>query len=146
MRLRPLRQADIAHLAWVVPVAREIQHVHWSDASALVEAMGNSSVLTNAERTVLIAYDDATPVPTAATIDFLAVAADCRRRGIGGRTALALERRLKKSIDAIYVAVPASIGLALYFWLRLGYRPLKQREWPNVRGGNETCVWLTRSD
>jgi hypothetical protein len=39
--------------------------------------------------------------------------------------------------------VPSDLGLALYFWLRLGYRPLLQRDWPAPVEG-KTAAWMQR--
>ncbi len=52
-------------------------------------------------------------------------------------------KRLRRSSRRVYVLVPSKLGLALYFWLRLGYRPLTQREWP---AGPESTpsVWMMR--
>jgi hypothetical protein len=32
-------------------------------------------------------------------------------------------------------------GIAMYFWIRLGYRPLMHSEWPCAREG---IAWLAR--
>jgi len=49
-----------------------------------------------------------------------------RYRGLGGEAALAIERRLRDglAVERVYAPVPETRGLAVYFWLRLGYRPL----------------------
>ena len=79
----------------------------------------------------------------AAHVKLLAVAPDKRRLGIGGRAALALERRLRRSAKRLYVLVPSRIGIALYFWLRLGYRPLTQRDWPEAPA-DAPSTWMVR--
>jgi len=71
------------------------------------------------------------------------VAPDRRRLGTGHRSALALETRLPASIRRVYVSIPARLGLALYFWLRLGYRPLTQRDWP-AAPDDAPGVWMVR--
>jgi hypothetical protein len=78
-----------------------------------------------------------------AQVRFLAVEPGRRRLGAGGRAALALERKLKRSARAIYVLIPEHLGLALYFWLRLGYRPLTQGDWP-VAPDEGASTWMVR--
>jgi hypothetical protein len=57
-----------------------------------------------------------------------------RYRGLGGEAALALERHLRKrfDIEKVYAPIPDWRGLAVYFWLRQGYRPVTFAEapWP----------------
>ena len=66
-----------------------------------------------------------------ATIPFLAVDPARRFRGLGGEAGLALAAHLRSSgVSRVYAPVPDGRGLALYFWLRLGFRPLLQGESP----------------
>ncbi len=92
----------------------------------------------------LLAYDTGTPQRNSARVRFLAVDPGRRRLGVGSRAALALEERLAPSAKEIYVSVPARLGLAFYFWLRLGYRPLTQRDWP-YPPEESPSVWMVRS-
>jgi GNAT superfamily N-acetyltransferase len=117
----------------------------WSSEDALRDALGRDDTLLYHDDAgeAFLAYELHTPKRDAARIDLLAVAADKRRLGIGSRAALALEKRLARPAKRIYVAVPARIGLALYFWLRLGYRPLTQGEWP--QGPEDPpSAWMVR--
>jgi GNAT superfamily N-acetyltransferase len=91
------------------------------------------------------AYQTGSPSRHAARIRFLIVEPARRRLGIGGRAVLALERRLTTLAGALYVKVPASLGLALYFWLRLGYRPLTQAEAPSPASPTSPATWMVRS-
>src|SRR5262249_25968616 len=69
------------------------------------------------------------PRPGAATFDYIVIAPDERYRGLGGEAGLAIERRLREAgYGRIFAAVPDTIGLAVYFWLRLGLRPLLEAE------------------
>jgi len=144
--LRPLRAADLASLAWLPAVAVDAGYDSWSSEDALRAAIDSGRALvpdTDAPE-ALVAYDTDTPDRRAGVVRFLAVRPERRRLGIGGRTALALEERLAPSVERLYVVVPARIGLALYFWLRLGYRPLTQRDWPALPE-YPPSVWMVRS-
>ena len=145
MPLRSLRASDVASLVtWLPSVAGAAGCERWSSANALRDAAGRKDVLLYHDDAgeAFVAYALDTPARGAARVELLAVAPDKRRLGIAGRAALALEKRLARSTERIYVAVPASIGLALYFWLRLGYRPLTQREWPEAL--ERTAAWMVR--
>lgn len=66
-----------------------------------------------------------------ARILFVALRADLCRRGLGHRAALEAERRLAATgAKRVLAAVSARHGLSVYFWLRLGYRPLLASAWP----------------
>jgi hypothetical protein len=66
------------------------------------------------------------PVSGAVALPFLAIEPQRRFRGLGGEASLALERHLRRRLgtERFYAPVPDGRGLAVYFWLRLGYRPL----------------------
>ena len=145
MRLHAVRRSDIERLAsWLPDVAELAGCSRWTVEDALVDIAGSSQVLTNEDASAFIAFKTAAPQPHSAQVDFLAVAPEQRRLGIGGRMALGVERRLKRKAERLYTLVPASIGLALYFWLRLGYRPLTRKESPPMTN-NDASVWMVRS-
>jgi hypothetical protein len=90
------------------------------------------------------------PEPAAACVPFLAIDPARRFRGLGGEGGLGIERYLRRrqGIRRWFAPVPDGRGLAVYFWLRLGYRPLSQVESPGpllglsaepVRG-----IWMLR--
>lgn len=92
------------------------------------------------------------PHPAAATFAFIAVDPARRYAGLGGEAALAVEAlvRARWRPRELLAPVPAGRGLAVYFWLRLGYRPLTRSEapWPVV-GLTETPlagIWLSRRE
>lgn len=146
MRLRPIRRGDVAALStWLPHAAAQIDCDRWSEAGALDAAIAQQHVLVGDEdgASALLEYATDAPERGAAQVRFMAVAPDCRRLGIGGRTALALERRLTRSMSKIYVRMPERLGLALYFWLRVGYRPLTQRDWPVAPDG-AIATWIVR--
>lgn len=146
MELRPLRASDIDTLSpWLPRAASEARCERWSSEDALREATGQRHILVVSEDgpRALLEFTTEVPSPGAAQVRFLAVEPKRRRLGIGGRAALALERRLARSVSRLYVLVPERLGLALYFWLRLGYRPLTQREWP-APPTDGAAAWLVR--
>ncbi len=145
MRLHTVRHSDVERLAtWLPDVAEEAGCPRWAFADALVQIAGSFHVLTNEDASVFVALQTPAPERDAAQVDFLAVAPGQRRLGIGGGMALGVERRLKRKAKRLYTLVPASIGLALYFWLRLGYRPLARKNAPPMPS-SDTSVWMVRS-
>ena len=144
MRLRSVRRADIKRLSsWLPAVAAETDCQPWASPQALADAKGSSGILTNDTGTTFVAYQLGSPEVDAARVGFLAVAPGERRLGIGGQTALALERRLRDKAKRLYALVPSSLSLALYFWLRLGYRPLTKEQRPEP-AANPPAVWMVR--
>jgi GNAT superfamily N-acetyltransferase len=146
VRLRSLRRSDIdVFSTWLPEAAAQIACDRWPDASTLDAAIAQAHVLVGDEdgASALLEYETEAPERGAVQVRFMAVAPGRRRLGIGGRTALALERRLKRSTAKIYVQLPERFGLALYFWLRLGYRPLTQRDWPVASDGS-SATWMVR--
>jgi hypothetical protein len=71
-----------------------------------------------------------TPAKGAASVPFLGIEPGRRFRGLGGEAGLAIERHLRArlQVERFYAPVPDGRGLAVYFWLRLGYRPLLTSE------------------
>ena len=69
---------------------------------------------------VVVAVND--PEPGWATVALLAIARQ-EEREIAALGVALLEAHLRGEAGHIRAAVPLDMGLALYFWLRLGYRP-----------------------
>ena len=144
IELHPLRESDIEPLAsWLPDVAKAAGCETWSDSTRLPGAVGRDDVLVAGGREAFLHYETNRPNQGGALVRFLAVEPGQRRLGIGGRVALTLEQRVRGSAARMYVAVPAEIGLALYFWLRLGYRPLTQPEWP-APPERAPSTWMVR--
>ena len=90
-----------------------------------------------------IAWRSATAAARAET-EILAIAVEAARRnvGLGGEAIQALERL--RPGDGYLAAVPRANGLAVYFWLRTGYRPVRADE-NAARARDETVFWMVRS-
>jgi GNAT superfamily N-acetyltransferase len=90
------------------------------------------------------------PAAHEATIPLIAIDPARRFRGLGGEAGLALEQHLRRrhAIERFYAPVPDGRGLAVYFWLRLGYRPLLSSESPGALIGltaeSRPGIWLVR--
>ena len=90
------------------------------------------------------------PSPGDATLVFLAMQPERRYRGLGGEAGLAVEQLLRERTGAcrVYAGVPEGRGLAVYFWLRLGYRPLGTAEGPHLplglMGESRPGIWMLR--
>jgi hypothetical protein len=90
------------------------------------------------------------PVAGAASVPFLTVVPSRRFRGLGGEAGLLLERHLRRKlgVERVYAPIPDWRGLAVYFWLRLGYRPLTAVEapWPLVGLSDQALrgIWMVR--
>jgi len=67
------------------------------------------------------------PNPGWATVNLLAIARQ-EGRDIAALGVALLEAHLQREASRIRAAVPLDVGLALYFWLRLGYRPVVSAE------------------
>ena len=77
-----------------------------------------------------------------AIIELVATPQEHARRGYGLHAAALLEDQLRRrGIRCIYAPAPASHGIATYFWIRLGYRPLLRPAWPCSIDG---VAWLSR--
>ncbi|MXY80322.1 MAG: GNAT family N-acetyltransferase [Chloroflexi bacterium] len=73
---------------------------------------------------------------------WLAVEAEWRGYGYGGAAVPIVERAARRlGATSGRALVPASNGIALYFWLRLGYRPLAGAAWAKPREG----TWMGRA-
>ena len=77
----------------------------------------------------------------AVVIDALAVRRDLRNLGYGAEAVYALEEA--HPVSTSYAATPRTNGLALYFWLRVGYRPVRADE-DAERAADPDRLWLVR--
>jgi GNAT superfamily N-acetyltransferase len=89
------------------------------------------------------------PAEHDATIAFLTIDPARRFRGLGGEAGIELERHLRTlGYERVYAPVPEGRGLAVYFWLRLGFRPLNRGESPKAPLGltsdSKPGIWMLR--
>lgn len=91
-----------------------------------------------------------TPEPGAVSVPFLAIDPARRFRGLGGEAGLAIERHIRTRLGTtrFYAPISDGRGLAVYFWLRLGYRPLVMSESPGALVGltaqSPAGIWMLR--
>jgi len=75
-------------------------------------------------------------------IELVALPAGASRHGTGMKAALAIEQELRaRRASRLYAPVPGRHGIAVYFWIRLGYHPLLRPAWPEQRHG---FGWMSR--
>ncbi len=121
-----------------------------AELEAAVSA-GNGVLVTDTEGSaigVAVVLRDL-PEPGAATVAFLAIAPERRFRGLGGEAGLALDAALRADgFTGVYATVPDGRGLAVYFWLRLGFRPLTTLDSPGALMGLSDQpvrgIWMLR--
>lgn len=144
VRLRPLQPLDAdAGAEWLRAIAMEIG-VGAPRAGALTAVVQRDearAIEVDGEPAGLVAWKlrggDAWLVA-------LALKPPWRRRGRGMEAALLAEREMAAAgVVKINVPAPATHGIALYFWLRLGYRPLRRSDWPPCQS-DEPVAWLAR--
>lgn len=85
-----------------------------------------------------------TSEPARLVIDALTVRADRRNLGYGQEMVFALENASGRAGGKVLVGVPRTNGLAIYFWLRTGYRPLYpvRAGWPDDL--DPSLFWMER--
>jgi hypothetical protein len=90
------------------------------------------------------------PEPGDVSVPLVAVTPQRRFSGLGGEAVLVVERevRARWGVKRCFAPVPDGRGLAVYFWLRLGYRPLTTAEapWPLAGLSEEPRrgMWMLR--
>jgi hypothetical protein len=90
----------------------------------------------------VITYRAHTGSAVDAIIEFVGIESSYARRGYGQAGAALLADELTAAgVRRIFAPAPEIHGIAMYFWIRLGYRPLLRDDWPCVREG---AAWLAR--
>jgi GNAT superfamily N-acetyltransferase len=149
--LRTATPADVTALGdWLAPSALSPD---WQleDLQATLPAAESILISDKAgEALGLIVLLADRPEPGAVSVPLVAVAPQRRFSGLGGEAVLAVERevRSRRGVQRCYAPVPDGRGLAVYFWLRLGYRPLTtaQAPWPLAGLSDEPRrgMWMVR--
>jgi GNAT superfamily N-acetyltransferase len=134
VRLRAASPEDAAWLgAWLPAVEGYVEETRAE--RRIIERDG--------DRAGIAIYRVHAPKRGAAIIELIATPPERARRGSGMRTIALLEDDLRaRGVRMLYAPVAAAHGIAMYFWIRLGYRPLPRDAWPCERGG---VVWLMRN-
>lgn len=90
----------------------------------------------------LVVYRTGASNRGSAIIELVATPLAQARCGTGIGAAVLVEDELRASGAGVaYAPAPAVHGIAMYFWIRLGYRPLMRGQWPCERSG---VAWLAR--
>ena len=144
--------ADASWLdGWLAPVAASVSYDEIdgarSGASLLerlrVERGLRAQIIVRACDDVgLVVYRVGAPKRDAAIVEIVATPHALARRGSGMSAVALVEDGLRtEGMRMVYVPTPAVHGIATYFWIRLGYRPLMRGDWPCERAG---VAWLAR--
>jgi hypothetical protein len=113
-------------------------------------ASNASDLLAESDRDVSIILRDGVPIGVitwSATgaegmIHTVAIEPAHTRLGAGMQAAALAERRMTtRGVRMIFAPAPDAHGISVYFWIRLGYRPLLRADWPCDRKG---VVWMRR--
>lgn len=138
--LRPLAAHDVAWLdAWLPSVAAGV-----ADAASL-RARGRHALVIERDgfSVGIVVYSMLRPRRGAAIIELIAMPPEHARHGSGMAAAVALEATLRDAgVRTVYAPAPERHGIAMYFWIRLGYRPLLRGDWPCAAGSG--LAWLAR--
>lgn len=130
VRLLPPRASDEQAVSEWLPEALSAVDGRGRAPYPPVRLGGLQQALLRNEELLLVVLTDDQPVGVlvladeAATtrIDRLAIAAPLRNLGLGAEAVYAAEAL--RSSRFVLAGVPLQNGLAIYFWLRVGYRPL----------------------
>jgi GNAT superfamily N-acetyltransferase len=129
---------------WLPSVAASVGHEGAGDTkSGRGKARATTRIIErDGERAGVLIYRLHARKRGAAIIELIATPPAYARRGSGMKAAALLEDELRaRGVREIFAPAPAAHGIAMYFWIRLGYRPLKRDAWPCAR---EDVAWLVR--
>lgn len=146
--LRPLVATDATWAdAWLLDVAASVGHDGGDVASLLARGKKEHGLLAQAiereRKPIGVAIGrSGWPKRGAGVIELVALPPQHARRGSGTRAAALMESKLRDAgARRIYVPAPAVHGIAMYFWIRLGYHPVMRDEWPCAR---TDVAWMVR--
>jgi len=147
VRLRPVLGSDSRWLdGWLPPVAEAAGYPAGTIRGERADAAAARKVWiieAGGEDAGVVACRIHTPERESALIEIVATRPESARRGAGLAAAVALEAELRRiGTRQVYAPAPAPHGIALYFWIRLGYRPLLRPQWPAC--ASEETAWLVR--
>jgi GNAT superfamily N-acetyltransferase len=149
VRLSALTPEALARMAGWLPASLAPEWTLTDLESALEAATG--VLISDADETpiglALVRLD--APAAGCASVPLITIDPERRFRGLGGEAGIALDRHMRASgFEKVYAAIPDGRGLAVYFWLRLGFRPLTTPEWPGpvtgLLGESRAGIWMLR--
>ncbi len=143
--LRDASGDDAAWLGeWLPAVAASVGYEGASTRVGRGKARATTRIIErDGERAGVLIYRLHGPKRGAAIIELIATPPGYARRGSGMKAAALVEDDLyTRGVREIFAPAPAAHGIAMYFWIRLGYRPLERDAWPCAREG---VAWLVRS-
>lgn len=93
------------------------------------------------DRAGIVVFRLFTKTPSA-YFELVATPPEHARRGHAVQAVGAAEEEMvRHNVRTVYAPAPAAHGIAVYFWLRRGYRPLQRGEWPCEV---QEVAWLAR--
>jgi hypothetical protein len=156
--LRPFGPEDAALVEpWLAEAVAAVEGAR-PTASASLTLDGLEAFIAGqwpgAELAAIVGHDDAplgfvawrtkpSVAPVEIEIVAIAVGATHRNLGLGGEAVEALERL--RPGGRFLAAIPRGNGLAVYFWLRTGYRPVRPDE-DDARVRDPDVLWMVRSE
>jgi len=149
IRLTPLTPDALAQMSAWLPAALAPDWAFTDLEGVLTTATG--VLISDAAETAIglaVVLPDS-PSPGCATVPLITIDPARRFRGLGGEAGIALDRYLRASgFEKVYAPVPDGRGLAVYFWLRLGFRPLTTPHSPGPLIGltaeSKAGIWMLR--
>jgi hypothetical protein len=152
VRLRAFSPVDAAWLdGWLGAVAAGVGYEaidHVEPSSSLIQRLRDERWLCARiiERegvdAGIVLYRAHEPRQGDGMFELVAAPAGEARWGSGMMGATVAEREmLELGVRTVYAPAPEVHGIAVYFWIRLGYAPLQRAEWPCERAGT---LWLRR--
>lgn len=148
--LRPFVASDSAWVdGWLRPVAASVGYDEFEDeipsrawASARATAPAVRIIEREDEKVGVLIFRTRKARRAGVVIELVATPPHAARRGSGMQAAAQLEIELRAAgARSIYAPAPSIHGIAMYFWIRLGYRPILSPEWPCTLPG---VAWLRR--
>ncbi len=150
--LREIADGDAAWLdTWLGAVAESVGYDAINIADAAASLVGRLRAEPSLRARIIerdgaaagaVVYRLHAPRRDASVIEFVGTPPAEARRGSGMAAAAVIEREIREAgTKIVYVPAPDRHGIAVYFWIRLGYRPLPSAEWPCLRAG---VAWMAR--
>lgn len=122
-------------VTWLPPVAKSVGYDAADDAEVRI-------IERDSEPAGVLVVRMHAPAEGSAIVELVATPKEQARRGSAMQACVLLEGDLRsQGVARVYAPAPAAHGIAMYFWIRLGYRPLLRDDWPCAPLG---VAWLRR--